>query len=164
MDPVTAIATASTAFTLIKKGFQAGRDVEGMYGDIGRWMGAIADVNHAEKMSKNPPIFKKLFAGSSVEQEAMDAFAAKKKAEAMEYELKTFVNMTHGPSAWNEILTLQGKIRKDRQRMIYEQQERRREILNAIGIILLVCAIGGAIVGGVMMAVDIAGHPRLWFK
>ena len=48
--------------------------------------------------------------------------------------------------------------------MIYEQQERRREILNAIGIILLVCAIGGTIVGGVMMAVDIAGHPRLWFK
>jgi len=82
----------------------------------------------------------------------------------MEYELKTFVNMTHGPSAWNEILALQGKIRKDRQRMIYEQQERRREILNAIGIILLVCLIGGTIVGGVMMAVDIAGHPRLWFK
>ena len=91
MDPVTAIATASTAFTLIKKGFQAGRDVEGMYGDIGRWMGAIADVNHAEKMSKNPPIFKKLFAGSSVEQEAMDAFAAKKKAEAMEEELRNWI-------------------------------------------------------------------------
>ena len=62
MDPVTAIAAASTAFSLIKKGFEAGRDVESMYGDIGRWMGAVSDVNQAEKMAKNPPIFKKLFA------------------------------------------------------------------------------------------------------
>ena len=164
VDPVTAISAATAAFSLIKKGFDAGRDIESMYSDMGRWMGAVSDIRHADQMNKNPSVFKKLFNGSSIEEEAMDIFAAKKKAEAMEYELKTFVNMTHGPSAWNEILALQGKIRKDRQRMIYEQQERRREILNAIGIILLVCAIGGTIVGGVMMAVDIAGHPRLWFK
>ena len=68
MDPITALATASSAFQLIKKGFQAGRDVESMYGDIGKWLGAVSDVNHAEKMSKSPPLFKKLFLGSSVEQ------------------------------------------------------------------------------------------------
>ena len=88
MDPVTAIAAASTAFGLIKKGFAAGRDIESMYSDIGKWMGACSDVNHSVKMANNPPVFKKLFAGSSVEQEAMDAFAAKKKAEAMEEELR----------------------------------------------------------------------------
>ena len=82
MDPLTALATASTAFNVIKKGFQASRDVESMYSDIGRWMGAVSDINQAEKMSKNPPLFKKLFAGSSVEQEAMDAFAAKKKSRS----------------------------------------------------------------------------------
>ena len=95
MDPLSALATATTAFNLIKKGFQAGRDVESMYGDIGKWMGAVSDVGHAEKMAKNPPLFKKLFNGSSVEQEAMDAFAAKKKAEAMEDELRTWINMVH---------------------------------------------------------------------
>ena len=52
MDPVTALATASTAFSLIKKGFQAGRDVEAMYGDIGKWMGAVSDVNHAAKCQR----------------------------------------------------------------------------------------------------------------
>ena len=31
MDPVTALAAASTAFGLIKKGFAAGRDIESMY-------------------------------------------------------------------------------------------------------------------------------------
>ncbi len=163
MDPISAIAAATAAFNVIKKGFEVGRDVESMYGDVGRWMGAVSDINQAEKMNKKPPLFKKIFAGSSIEQEAMDIFAAKKKAEAMEQELKTFVNMTHGPNSWNEILALQGKIRKDRQRMIYEQQERRREILNAVGIILLVLALGGVVWFFGTLAVSIAGHPSTWF-
>ena len=145
MDPVTALATATTAFNLIKKGFQAGRDVEAMYGDIGKWMGAVSDVNHAEKMSKNPPLFKKLFAGSSVEQEAMDAFAAKKKAEAMEDELRTWINMTHGPNAWSELLKMQSKIRKQRAEQLYAQAELRSRILNIIGIIFLCTIIGGLV-------------------
>lgn len=145
MDPITALATASSAFQLIKKGFQAGRDVESMYGDIGKWMGAVSDVNHAEKMSKNPPLFKKLFAGSSVEQEAMDAFAAKKKAEAMEDELRTWINMVHGPNAWSDLLKMQSKIRKQRAEQLYAQAEFRSKILNIVGIILLCTIIGGLV-------------------
>ena len=137
MDPVTAIAAASTAFGLIKKGFAAGRDVESMYSDIGRWMGPCSDVNHSDKMASNPPVFKKLFAGSSVEQEAMDAFAAKKKAEAMEEELRNWINLTHGPNAWQDLLKMQVKIRKQRQETLYKQAEIRRNILQVIGIILV---------------------------
>ena len=146
MDPVTAIAAASTAFSVIKKGFQAGRDVESMYGDIGRWMGAVSDVSHAEKMAKNPPIFKKLFAGSSVEQEAMDAFAAKKKAAAMEDELRTWINMVHGPNAWNELLKMQVKIRKQRQDQIYAQQELRKKIIEIVSICVGATIIGAGII------------------
>ena len=154
MDPVTAIAAASTAFSLIKKGFAAGRDVESMYGDIGRWMGACSDVNQSVKMANNPPVFKKLFAGSSVEQEAMDAFAAKKKAEAMEEELRNWINLTHGPNAWQDLLKMQVKIRKQRQETLYKQAEIRRNILQLIGIILLGIVFVGAIVGTLWMLVQ----------
>jgi len=154
MDPVSAIAAASTAFSLIKKGFAAGRDVESMYGDIGRWMGACSDVNHSVKMAKNPPLFKKLFAGSSIEQEAMDAFAAKKKAEEMEHELRTWINMIHGPNAWNDLLKMQVKIRKQRQETLYKQAELRRNMLQVIGVILLGIAFVGSIVGTLWMLVQ----------
>ena len=154
MDPVTALATASTAFSLIKKGFQMGKDVESMYGDIGRWMGAVSDVNHAAKMSKNPPLFKKLFAGSSVEQEAMDAFAAKKKAEAMEDELRSWINLTHGPNAWQDLLKMQVKIRKQRQETLYKQAELRRNLLQVVGIVLLAIVFVGSIVGTLWMLVQ----------
>jgi hypothetical protein len=146
MDPVSALAVASSAYSIIKKGFQAGRDVESMYGDIGKWMGAISDVNHAEKMAKNPPIFKKLFNGSSVEQEAMDAFAAKKKAEAMEDELRTWINMVHGPNAWSDLLKMQVKIRKQRQEQLYAQQELRQNIINITGVILGSIVLVGSII------------------
>ena len=149
MDPVTAIAAASTAFNVIKKGFDMGRDLESMYGDMGRWMGAVSDVNQANKMAKNPPLFKKLFAGSSIEEDAMNAFAAKKKAEEMENELRTYVNLVYGPNSWNEILKLQAKIRKDRQEQIYAQQEMQSYILNVIGIVIasivFLCAVIGLI-------------------
>jgi len=154
MDPVTAIAAASTAFGLIKKGFAAGRDVESMYSDIGRWMGACSDVNQSVKMANNPPVFKKLFAGSSVEQEAMDAFAAKKKAEAMEEELRNWINLTHGPNAWQDLLKMQVKIRKQRQETLYKQAEIRRNILQVVGIILLGIVFVGAIIGTLWLLVQ----------
>lgn len=162
IDPISAIAIATTAFNTIKKGFEVGRDIESMYGDMGRWMGAVADIDQAEKMNKKPPLFKKLFNGSSIEQEAMDIFAAKKKAEEMEQELKNFVNFTHGPNSWNEILRLQAQIRKDRQKAIYDQEQRRQAILNAIGIIFLICLIGGTLITGFVVAIDIFGHPKTW--
>jgi len=162
IDPISAIAMATTAFNTIKKGFEVGRDIESMYGDMGRWMGAVADIDQAEKMNKKPPLFKKLFNGSSIEQEAMDIFAAKKKAEEMEKELKNFVNFTHGPNSWNEILALQAQIRKDRKKAIYDQEQRRQEIMNAIGIILAVCVIAGVLIGGFMIVIDMFGHPRTW--
>ena len=149
MDPVTAIAAATTAFNVIKKGFDMGRDIESMYGDMGRWMGAVSDVNQANKVAKNPPLFKKLFAGSSIEEDAMNAFAAKKKAEEMENELRSYVNLVYGPNSWNEILKLQAKIRKDRQEQIYAQQEMQSYILNVIAIVIasivFICAVVGLI-------------------
>mgnify|MGYP003645134030 CR=1 FL=1 len=147
IDPFTAMTAATTAFNLIKKGFAAGREIESMTGDLSKWMGAISDIKQAEVISKNPPLFKKLFFNSSIEKEAMDAFAAKKKAQEMEDELRTWINFTHGPNSWNELLQMQIKIRKQRQEMVYAQQERIRKITSTIGVIFAVLVLMGAVTG-----------------
>ena len=49
-----------------------------MAGQIGKWMSAVSDVDQAEKEAKNPPLFKKLLYASSIEQQALEAYAAKK--------------------------------------------------------------------------------------
>jgi len=146
MDPVTislAVGVASKAFNAIKQGFAVGRDIEQMSGDIGRWMGAVSDVDNAEKQAKNPPLFGKLFKAGSIEEAAMAAYAAKKKLEEQRYELKVFLNMTHGPGAYDELLQMEGQIRKQRQETVYKQQQMRRQIGEAITWLLVAGIVGG---------------------
>ena len=146
MDPVTislAVGVASKAFDAIKSGFAMGRDLEQMSGDISRWMGAASDVDQAEKQAKNPGVFGKVFGGGSIEATALQAYSAKKKLEEQRYELKMFLNMTQGPGAYDELLQMEGQIRKERQATIYKQQQIRRQIGEGIGWLFLVLVIGG---------------------
>ena len=147
IEIVAAVSAASGAFNAIKQGFAAGREIESMAGDLSRWMGAVSDIRKADEYNKKPPLFKKLFNAGSVEEEAMQIFMAKKKAEDMRNELKQIISFTRGPSAWEELLRTEADIRKKRQQAIYDQQERRKQILEWIAIGFLVLVIGGFILG-----------------
>ena len=147
MDPVSAMATASAAFGALKKGFAIGRDLESMSRDLSRWMGALSDIEQAEKEAKNPPIFKKIMSSKTVEQEAIEAFAAKKKAQAQRDELKQWLQFTIGSKAWDELIAMEGQIRKQRQETIYRQRERRQKFVEIVVIILAV-ATGAALLFG----------------
>ena len=146
VDPITAVATATAAFNTIKNAFAAGREVESMAGDLSRWMGAVSDIKKAEEYTKKPPLFKKLFNAGSVEEEAMQVFMAKKKAEDMREQLKQIISFSRGPSAWEELLRTEADIRKKRQKMIYDQEERRRKVLEIVAITFLVLVIGAFLV------------------
>ena len=128
-----------------------------MSGDLSRWMSAASDINKAEEYAKKPPLFKKLFASGSVEEEAMATFMAKKKAEDMRYQLKQLISLTRGPAAWEELLATEGAIRKKRQKMIYEQKERQRRIVEIIGWTIGVALLGGFIMWLVGLAMKVQG-------
>ena len=147
IEILAAVSAASGAFNTIKKGFAAGREIESMAGDLSRWMGAVSDIKKADEYNKKPPLFKKLFQAGSVEEEAMQIFMAKKKAEDMREELKQIISFTRGPSAWDELLRTEADIRKKRQQVIYDQKERQRQIMEVIGVIVLVLVIGGFLFG-----------------
>tara|TARA_R100001510_G_C7600880_1_gene167501 strand:- start:16 stop:453 length:438 start_codon:yes stop_codon:yes gene_type:complete len=134
MDPVTALGVATTAFNTIKKGFSIGKDAQSMMADVGKWMSAIESV-------KNPSTKKVKIVGN-VEQEALDQFAAKKKADAMETELKNYILATFGMKAWDDLLRLQGQIRKKRKLEIAYQKKQREDIINAI-IVFVGIGVGG---------------------
>ena len=137
------MGVASKAFETIKSGFALGKDLESMSGDLSRWMGAASDVDQAEKQAKNPGVFDKVFGGGSVEAVALQAYAAKKKLEEQRYELKIFLNLTHGPQAYDELLAMEGQIRKERQQTIYKQQQLRKQIGEVIAWLVVVAIIGG---------------------
>ena len=138
MDPVTIISGATVAFNALKKGFAIGKDLQDMSGQLTKWAGHMSDLGQAEKQVKNPPWWKSL--GGSIEQESLEVFAAKRKAEAMRKELKDYISFTMGPSAWDELVAIEAKIRKQKK----EQEYRKAELQEAIitwtvsGILLLI--------------------------
>lgn len=153
VDPITALAVASTAFNAIKKGFEIGNDLESMAGDIGRWMGAIQDLSDAEKKAKNPPLFRAIVNKSSVEQEAMQVFAAKQKAKQMEDQLREYVKWTHGGNAWEQILAMRAKIRQERLDQIKAQAARRakfKERSFTTVAVLITLALSSALIWGLI--------------
>ena len=122
MDPVTAFGVATTAYKTIVAGFKVGKQVESMSKDLGRWMGAIQAVKEGHSKKKN-----RMF--GSVEEEALETFAMKKKAIAMENELRTFVNYNYGPNAWNEVIRIQAEIRKQKKEAQIEAQRKQRQVV-----------------------------------
>ena len=122
MDPVTAFGVATTAYKTIVAGFKVGKQVENMSKDLGRWMGAIQAVKEGHSKKKN-----RIF--GSVEEEALETFAMKKKAIAMENELRTFVNYNYGPNAWNEVIRIQAEIRKQKKEAQIEAQRKQRQVV-----------------------------------
>lgn len=149
LDPASigiAITAANTAFSAIKKGFAAGREIESMGKDLSRWMGAVSDVENTEKSAKKASPLMKLFKGKEIEASAIEAFTAKKKLEAQRQELKSFINFHYGANSWNEILQMEAEIRKKRQKEIYERQELIRKIWEYIGWFMLFCTVVGFII------------------
>ena len=130
----------------MKAGFAVGRDIESMGKDLSRWMGAASDIDNAEKQTKNPSALQRIFKGNQIEASAIEAVVAKKKMEKQRYEMKMFLNMTYGPNAWNDVLKMEGDIRKRRQKEIYDRQELIRKIWECIGGVFLFFTIVGFIV------------------
>jgi len=157
IDPISitaAVSGATAAFNTIKSMIAAGRDMESCIGDVSRWMRMASDVDQAAKQAKNPPLFKKLLSAGSVEEEALQAYAAKKKLEAQRQELKNFLNMSYGPQAWADLIQLEGKIRKQRQEAIYKQQEKRRQILEVLAVLTATMLVGAALLFIIWVAVQ----------
>ena len=132
MDPISAIAVATTAYSAIKKGFSVGREIESMSKDLGRWMGAIQDVKEGHNNKKGRSF-------GSVEEESLETFAALKKAQQMEDELRTFVNMNYGPNAWNEVIRLQADIRIKKKEAVEDAKKKQKDLIE--NGILAVCGL-----------------------
>ena len=150
MDPVTIISGATVAFNALKKGFAIGKDLQDMSSQLTQWAGHMSDLGQAEKQVKNPPWWKTL--GGSVEAEAMEVFAAKRKAEQMRKELKDYISFTMGPSAWDELVATEARIRKQKK----EQEYRKAEIQEAIitwTVTSLLLALGFGILGFILYMV-----------
>ena len=122
VDPISVLGIATTAFNTLKKGFELGKDAESMIKDVGRFMHSVDDIKNAHKNKKNRKF-------GSVEEESLETFVALKKAKQMEDELRNFMNANYGLNAWNDILRIQPRLRKERKEAIARAKREREKLI-----------------------------------
>lgn len=142
IDPVTALAGATAAFNMLKKGIAVGKDLQDMGSQLSKWAGAIADLDFADKQNQKPAWYKTL--GGGVQAQAMEIFAAKQKAAQMRAELKDYISVMYGPSKWEEILQIEADLRKQKREHEHRQMEIKQKIIEwSAGVALFILSVGG---------------------
>lgn len=152
IDPVSAFAVATTAYKTISKAVAFGQDLENVTGQLGKWFTATSDIRKAKDLNKRAPIFKKVFAGGSVEEEALQLLMHEKKIQEMEAELRTLLNFRYGQRTWEEMIEMRRKIAKQRQDEVYRMMEIKRNILEGIAIVILMGLTVAVIFGIIYLA------------
>jgi hypothetical protein len=137
------LATATGAYNAIKKAISFGQDLESQIGQVSKWLKASSDLDFIAKKSKNPSVFKKFLAKGSVEEEAFQAYTHKKKLEEQRYDLMTMLQFRYGHKAKDELIALEGKIRKQRQKEIYDRELLKQKIIETIAVVFTFVMVSG---------------------
>jgi predicted transcriptional regulator len=150
LDPVSALAIATSAFNLLKKGISAGRELEDMAGQLGTWFGAVSDVKSAEEEAKDPPLFKKLISSRSVEQEALQALVARKKIEQQERELRELIVWRWGTEEYTAMMRDRARIKDTRERALLNQRRKMRKLIQNVLTVTVLLGLVGIIIAFVI--------------
>jgi len=147
MDPLSLIAMASTTFKGIQTLVNRGAEIEAVAQKLGAWYSFASDIRQAEKEAEHPPLFKKLFEGETVEQQALNSVIAKKKLQEQEKSIRELIIWAYGTETYQEMIALRREIRARREKVIYKQRRKQRLIMDSTLVIIaaLVC---GAIIFG----------------
>ena len=146
IDPISAVAAASQAYAGVRAFIEAGKSIEDTFQVVARWQGHASDVLYASQRHKKRtnPLKKIVFAGS-VEAEAAQMFAAKKRIENQRKELITLLQYAYGNEGVAEYRQCVKEVTEQRQREIYAQQEAKDNLAKSFWIIVLLGVAGGII-------------------
>jgi hypothetical protein len=143
IDPITAISVAASAVSNIKSLMLAGRDASSA---LSKFAGAVSDVNYAAEKAKNPGVFATLT--GSAEQQAIDAFSAHKRMQALRKEVETLVQFSYGMDGLQEYKDTLRKVRAQRKKTAYRRAEMKQALITWFfgGLIVLAGVFGLGVV------------------
>jgi serine/threonine protein phosphatase PrpC len=156
MDPLSMVAMAGTAFKVVEGMVSRGAEIEQVAQKLGHWFTIVSDIKQAEAESENPPLFKKVFDGASVEEQALNSVIAKKKVEEQERQIRELITWAYGTETYKEMMQMRKDIRAKRERIIYRRRKKRQRMLDISFLTSALIFCGGIIWG----MVSIIGGAR----
>jgi hypothetical protein len=147
---VEPISAAIAAFSAIKAGVSAGKEITSLAKDVGTLFDGIDAAKHQHSQKRSRSL--------SANEEAMSTFIAKQKAQDLERDLRELVVTTRGISAWHELIRLRVEIKRKRKeeelRLKKEREERIKGIALISGLATLTACLFGFLYYLVQMKMD----------
>ena len=128
-----------TAFAAIKTAVSAGQEIINVTKQIGEFFDGVDELRSKHEKKKNSP-----FSGG--DENAMETFVNLQRAKDAEEELRQIVIATRGFSAWQELLDIRARIRRERkEKEAAEKLKKQQQIENimiyggvSVGLFILV--------------------------
>ena len=143
VEVTVAIAAASRAVTIIKKGLALGKDTQELSSQFAQFFDAKDRIDKAKADSDHAPIGKKVFAAQSVEAYALEVALAEHKAKELEKQLRELFVYSGQADVYKSMMRARQKERQRRLQAARRQAEQKKFILDLI-------LIGSIVVVGIL--------------
>tara|TARA_Y100000992_G_scaffold47846_1_gene27808 strand:+ start:727 stop:1197 length:471 start_codon:yes stop_codon:yes gene_type:complete len=143
IEITVAIAAASKAITVIKKGLALGRDTQELSSQFAQFFDAKDKIDKAKADSEHTPLGKKVFDSKSVEAHALEVALAEHKARELEKQLRELFVYSGQGDVYKSMMRARQKERQRRLQAARRQAEQKKFILDIV-------LIGSVVVAGIL--------------
>ena len=143
IEVTVAIAAASKAITVIKKGLSLGRDTQELSSQFAQFFDAKDKIDKAKADSEHTPLGKKVFDSKSVEAHALEVALAEHKARELEKQLRELFVYSGQGDVYKSMMRARQKERQRRLQAARRQAEQKKFMLDMV-------LIGSVVVVGIL--------------
>lgn len=129
IDPVTAFGIAVTAFNTVQKLVKAGKEIESVAGQLGKWYSAVQSFNESAAKKEKDLKKGKFLGKGSIEQEALDIIVHRQQLKKMEYELYILIAGVYGQEAYQSMVAERVKIKRQREQAAKVAKQRKKDMV-----------------------------------
>lgn len=128
MDPLTILAVAQTAYSGLKAGIAAGKEIRSMAKDLSDLWGSLAKLTQLDAEQPKKTIFNR----KNAEQIAIERYTAKAEAQELALKAKNMFVGQYGLAAWDTVQREVINIRKEIERERWEEERKQAEKMENI--------------------------------
>ena len=153
MEIAAAISIASSAYRGIQNAVNAGREAHDLAQTFGKFFDAKESILEAGIKNENATILGKVFAGSSIESQAMEITAAKHKTLQMEKELREFLIWSGQEAFYIDMMEERKRIKRARMESARRAAENKKFWIDLFAILTMTALTGFIIFGMITLAI-----------
>ena len=142
MEIAAAISIASSAYRGIQNAVNAGREAHDLAQTFGKFFDAKESILEAGIKNENATILGKVFAGSSIESQAMEITAAKHKTLQMEKELREFLIWSGQEAFYIDMMEERKRIKRARMEAARRAAENKKFWIDLFAILTMTAITG----------------------